>query len=543
MEKIRKYSSLAVMILSLALIGACGGSSSTNPFDGSSGGGVEFTNEYSSPSELGVGDIMYVNFGGSSSATIDFSGVDSSAKFVLVVGSANEGGSAVSMSLSSDLAAPVEKALSAEAAVDEEYSAEEIMSAWLRAAEQDLAVTEPVPEAAVSAVKSMSAAKAVSMGQVETFRVLSNLSSTSTFTMIDASVRCIGSSVIFYVDTDPRINSNVLSDSDIQSLCSEFDDVASREQQLLGETSDVDGDGKVAILMTKQINMLGGYAGGIITGFFWAGDLYDVSSSNPASNHREIIYTMVPDPAGTFGTTVTRDFALNSLLPAVLPHELQHAINYNQHVFVDGTPPETNWLNEGMSHLAEDIMGYGQENPSRYALYLSNPSNAGVVTLRQPNLYERGASYLFLRYLYEQAASGDTFVRNLEQSGLTGVENVEASFAGGSGFSMFHEFLARWTVALAMTDEGITADSRFIYRDRVKDSATGHWEGVCLSCEADDGRGTVLTGVAKSTYHGSASATVAASGATFYDIQSVPGHITVGGGSGGANFGVLMRQY
>lgn len=542
MEKIRKYGGLAVIILSVVLICACGGGSSVRQYDGSTGGGVEFTNEYSSPAELGVGDIMYVNFGDSPSATVDFTGVDSSAKFMLVLGSANEGGSSTVMSLSSDLSAMVEKDVSTEIAAGEEYSAEEVLSAWLRAAEFDIAATEPVPVSGVGGMKAMSAAKAVGIGDVESFRVLSNLSSTTIYTIIDASVRCVGNSVVFYVDVDPRITSSILSDADINTLCNEFDGVASGEQQLFGATSDVNQDEKTAILMTPQINNLGLMGGGIITGYFWAGDLYEQTSSNPVSNFREIIYTMVPDPDGTFGTRVSKEFTLTNLLPAVLPHELQHAINYNQHVFESGSPPEQNWLNEGLSHLAEDLMGYGQENPSRFALYLSNPSYAGVVTMRQPNLYERGASYLFLRYLYEQASSGDDFVRSLETSGMTGVDNVERAFGGASGFSRFHEFLGRWTAALAMTDEGLTMDHRYIYNARVRSSQTGNWEGVCLKCDADDGRGTVLSGVAKSTYYGAASATIAASGAKFYEIPTVPTHITIDGSSGSANFGVLIRQ-
>jgi hypothetical protein len=251
---------------------------------------------------------------------------------------------------------------------------------------------------------------------------------------------------------------------------------------------------------------------------------------------------LVPDPAGSYGTTVTKDFVLNNLIPAVLPHELQHAINYNQHVLVNGTPPEQNWLNEGMSHLVEDLMGYGHENPSRYALFLSNTNLGGIVTMRQPNIYERGASYLFLRYLYEQASDGNAFVRSLISSREIGVDNIEQSFRGGSGFSRFHEFLARWTVAIAVTDAGITSDPRFVYRDRVKNSTTGHWEGACIRCSADDGRGTILKGVAMASYGGAASSTIQASAAQFFGVEDVPGQIKVDGSAGAGNFGVLIRQ-
>ncbi len=421
--------------------------------------------------------------------------------------------------------------------VSDDYSADEILSAWLRAAEMDLAVAEGAPAGKAVGMKGMT--KAIGVGDIENFRVLSSLTTTTTYTTVEGEVRCVGSNVIFYVD--PRVSDDLLSDADISGLCNEFDGVAAAEQDMIGDASDLNSDGRIAILMTPQINRLGSMGGGIITGYFWAGDLYEQSSSNPVSNEREIIYTMVPDPSAAYGVAVTKDFTLNNLLPAVLPHELQHAISYNQHVFVKGMPPEQNWLNEGISHLMEDIMGYGQENPSRYALYLANTTYGGVVTMRQPNLYERGASYLFLRYLYEQASSGNGFLKKLVSTNLIGVDNLESAFAGVSGFSRFHEFLARWTAALALTDEGITQDSRYIYGDRVMNSQTGHWEGVCIKCDADDGRGTMLSGVAKSDYSGGASVSIAGSAAKFYSVESVPAQMTIAGTGAAGNFGVLIR--
>ena len=540
MRKINKYGMLMVVMLSIAALAACGGGSSFGDYNTSrEEGGVEFTNEYSSPGELGAGDLMYVNFDASGYSTLDFTGVSDSAKFFLVVGSASESGTSTTFQISSDLSAVIEEDVSAQIVEGDEYTADEILSIWLRTAEYDLAATEPNHFGKAIGLKDVGEFKAASVGDTESFRVLSNLSSTTTYTTVDGSVRCVGNAVIFYVD--PRVGSDLLSDSEIASLCGEFDDVAQKEQALLGEASDINGEGKIAVLMTPQINRLGFMGGGIITGYFWAGDLYDRSSANPVSNMREIIYTMVPDPSGSYGTVISKDFALSNLLPAVLPHELQHAISYNQHVFVKGTPPEQNWLNEGLSHLSEDLMGYGQENPSRYALYLANTTQGGVVTMRQPNLYERGASYLFLRYLYEQAADGDRFLGNLETSGLLGVDNLEQSFAGGAGFSKFYELLARWTAAVALTDEGVTLDRRFIYETRVKNSQTGNWQGVCLKCDAEDGRGTILNGVSKVDYSAGATLTVSGSAAKFYALSDVGSQMIINGVPAQPNFGVLIR--
>lgn len=539
-----------ILLAALLMISSCGGSSSTSA-DMASGGGTGITNTFSSAAEMGVCDIMPVEVG-DGTATIDFDGVGSGAGFILAVGSANSSGLASSVRLSADESLPeaqiagdpLAKAMEVER--DDGYGPQEILSAWLRASEQILAEEELPPEAAIDASASKSAGfkamKAAGVGDVEEFKVLSSLSSVNSYVTVTARVRCVGDNVVFYVDTDPAPD-GMVSDEQVDILCEYFDRTARIEQDLLGEISDVDGNGKLDVLMTKQINKLGAMGGGIVTGYFYASDLYppnEASRTNLASNQREIIYTMVPDPQGRYGTAISNDFAMSNLLPAVLPHELQHAISYNQHVFVNGGQPEENWLNEAMSHFIEDYMGYNVENPSRYSMYLASPSTYGVVTNSSPNLMERGASYLFLRFLYEQAADGDAFIRGLSQTGARGVANLEAAFNGPTEFSKFSQFMARWTVALAMTDRGNCGDPRYTYTPRVR-AETGNWHGVCLDCEADDNRGTVLRGVNLNEYFGYHNPTIDASTAMFFDVTTVPNSMSISGTQGGGNYAVLIR--
>ncbi|MFA4874287.1 MAG: hypothetical protein WC956_03375 [bacterium] len=540
---------LAIMLA--ATLAGCGGGYNavgdgvTTEGGQTSGTGTTVTALHSMPKELAVGDAMIVDVGDAGEIRIDFSGVDSSAKFILAVGSYNETGASTSVQLSADLSLPEidpsSKAMAVESEPipeDEGYGAEEIMSAWLRASEEGLADQE-VLSANEGMLKSMSIIKAMSIGDTETFRVLSSLSSVNSYVEVRGSVRCVEDSVAFYVDA--TISADVLSDADVQGLCSEFNRVVAEEQALLGNTSDVDGDGRVHVLMTSQINKLGALGGGVITGYYYAGDEYERSQSNPTSNHREVIYTMVPDEAGQFGYAITKAFAMQNLLPAVLPHELQHAISYNQHVLVNGGQPEENWLNEGLSHLAEDLMGHNRENPSRYSLYLASPSTYGFLTQSSPNLMERGASYLFLRYMYEQASDGNAFMKNIEQTNLRGVANLEAAFAGAQDFSQFPQFVSRWVVTLAMSDRGISQDSRFTYRPRTKNAATGEWQGVMLEGDVEDGRGTQLNGVNLNQYNGYHTASIDGTTAKFYNVTTVPEAITIAGSLGGGNFGALIR--
>ncbi len=547
MKKTRKYKILALLaIFFTALYSGCG-SDSTGTFNNvngdelESGGGVDFSNEYSSPAELSKGDLMYVNFGDSSQTTVDFSGVDEDAQFLMIAGSVSET-SGTSMVFSSDLAASMEKSLDVLMPSQEvNYEVSDIFSAWIRAAEFDVAqnAEEIPPNYGVG--KSMGL-KAVAQGDVESFRVLASLTSTSSYVTVDAEAKYIGDEIILYVDTE--LSENDLSQEEINELGDFYDDIAPREQDLLGETSDVNQDGKFAGLITPQINRLGEMGGGIITGYFFSADLYARIGSNVVSNEREIVYMLAPDPNGQWGYPISKEFAMSNLLKPVFPHELQHAISYNQHVMVNGGSPEESWLNEGLSHFIEDWAGVGVENASRYSGFLASPSSVSLVASGSPNLLERGAAYLFLRYLYEQSSDPEGFLASLEDTYLTGIDNLLNAFNGPSGFSQFHELFGRWIVALALTNKGITQDSRYVYQDRIFNSETGNWEGVCLVCAADDNRGTVLNGVNTTDYIGSTSATIAASAARFFEIQDlayVYPELQLTGTASSGNFAALIR--
>lgn len=505
-------------------------------------GGVTVTNTHSTPKELGTGDLLYVNL--SASSSLDFDGVSQSSEFALVLANTSSSKGNFSVQVSgdfSDAELNISKSVDGEEEVKEEEGSNvtEIFHEVLRLRENEFE-SLPVVEASFSASKAVSGASAdISVGDTRTFKVLSGLTSATSTVDVSAVAECVGSNIVFYVDT--RVDNNMLCASDISTLCNQFDATAAKEQQLLGAASDVNNDGKTIVLFTPQVNKLGAQGGGIVTGFFTASDLYPNSASNPSSNYMEILYVMVPDPSGIYGTPISKAFAMSNLLPAVLPHEFQHAISYNQHVLVNKGSAEESWLNEGMSHIAEDIFGQNVENPSRYAIYLANPSAYSLVTGGFPSLAARGASYLFLRYLYEQSENGSQFLSRLDQTSAKGIKNIEQAFAGrSSDFDQFGEFFLRWNAALAMTDAGVTQDRRFVYQARAKDASTGKWSGVCIRCNADDNRGTVLNGTPLKLYSNQ-TATTAQSAARFFKVAGETGKMVFANVSGGEGYGILIR--
>lgn len=530
-----------------ALLAGCGGATSTEGSSSSVSSDIPLV--VNSAAEMGIGDIMLVKMG-DQDLVIDLAGVDENAEFMMAVGNSATDASA-NFLMSNDLLLDVSKdnALLKDAyaesgltsggniSTDDVYGPQEILSAWLRASESELArQAKPVPS--FSATKDAEVSPSVRLGDTNVFRVLASLSSTRQYQSVSARARCVTSNIAIYVDT--RVATDLLSDEDISDICEEFDDIAAWEFETLGEASDVNEDGRVTVLITPQVNMLGASAGGIVGGYFYAADLYERTFTNPTSDEQEIVYALAPDPDGTYGAIISRDFYLSEMIPSVLPHELQHAISFNQHVFVGGGSAEESWLNEGISHLVEELVGYGNSNPGRYSLFLSSPSIVSLVTDGSPGLAQRGAAYLFLRYLYERADDGEAFVRALVQGDSIGVENVEEAFNGSEDFDEFEEFMIRWSAALMLSSEGLGTGSEYAYQARLADDITGNWKGVQLMGSADDGRGTELSGIFTSSYEGSANTTVASSSAKYFSITDVPERIGIQS-TGVSTYAVLVR--
>ncbi len=336
--------------------------------------------------------------------------------------------------------------------------------------------------------------KLASTGSQRTFKVLNSFSSSSSYDVVTATLRYQTDYFQFYVDNR---NAGDLSALEIQEMATDFNNVILDEQDLFGTESDINGDGKFAVLFTQTVNELGASSGGMVTGFFYAADLFD-DSTYPISNEMEIFYTFVPDPHAAYGTAVTNSFATTNIFPGVLVHEYQHMISFNQHYNINGGSVEESWLNEAMSHLAEDMYsinasGYmtttGLENYARVSGYLDDIQNTCFSC--GTSLYQRGGSYLFVRYLYEQfelgnfSGDGASFIESLLDTNLTGVENVvNAVYGAGASESQFKDLMGLFGLATYMSNTGVSSDNRFGFN------------GINLRTVQDDNRGTVLNGPA-----------------------------------------------
>lgn len=376
---------------------------------------------------------------------------------------------------------------------DEESSVTESFHEFLRDEEEAISGVYAANEG-----RSVYLSTHLNVGGQRSFVVLNSFYSSSSYDTVTATLRASNDDIELYVDNRDE---DSLSDDELEELAEQFASVVDSERDLLGDESDVNGDGKVACLFTRVVNNLGASQGGIVTGFVYALDVVDGSSSYPG-NDMEVMYTFVPDESGEFGVEITNEFATTNIYPGVMVHEFGHIINFNQHYFVHGGAAENGWLNEGLSHLIEDIYtaddtgfmaGTGLENPSRVASFLSNISNACFTC--GTSLSQRGGSYLFMKYLYEQAelgnlpnvTSGAELLNNIVQTSRRGIDNIETAAFGSDVSFSFKDLLGSFSLALYLSGTDLVDDDRF------------YFSGIDLRGIQDDNRGTVLSGPAIQT--------------------------------------------
>lgn len=320
----------------------------------------------------------------------------------------------------------------------------------LRALEAELLTTAPLQLAAPS-----SATAPPAVGDSRTFPVITRSGPPDT---VDAVVRFVGSRVAIYEDVSaPKPG---FSSDDFATLAQEFDGaIYDRVTSVFGSEPDLDGNERVAVLLTPAVNRLTERgAEGSVAGFFFTGDLL---SQGGAPANGEVLYALVPDPEGIHSGPIQRESIIGRI-PAVLAHELQHLVHFNARVLIAGAAsPEALWLSEALAHMAEDLVyehyaglgvatradAYRAWNMERARSYLAGTGDHSLtVSSGSGSLAERGAGWLFTRYLADHFG-GSRVLTDITQGAQMGVENVVQ--ATGEPWS---RTFSDWTVALALDD-------------------------------------------------------------------------------------------
>ncbi len=299
------------------------------------------------------------------------------------------------------------------------------------------------------------------IGSRRTFRVCNRLdcNRSEDFSTVLAEVHYVGNRAVIYQDVEAPAPG--FSPEDFRQLGALFDQelygVATRA---FGAESDVDRNGVVFILFTPVVNRLTPKeqcSRAFVTGFFFSIDIDPAFAQDERSNKAEVFYAIVPDSAGKV-TCQHKVSSVKRFVPVTFIHEFQHMINFFQHVILrGGRSAEELWLNEAMSHLAEELGGFhflalgDQRKFSDFVIgnlfnayrYLEDPGARFVFPRAgQGTLEERGAAWLFLRWIVDQF--GDEVIRRLSETNLTGVANVERATGEPIERLLAQWFLANW---------------------------------------------------------------------------------------------------
>ncbi|MGQ0814535.1 MAG: IPT/TIG domain-containing protein [Gemmatimonadota bacterium] len=272
------------------------------------------------------------------------------------------------------------------------------------------------------------------------------------FERITAELKAVTVRALVYQDVRTSATDG-LTAADFRDLGAVFDDpIYAVESQVFGAPSDIDGNGRVFILLTPVVNQLTPSGStGFIAGFFFGCDLLARSQCS-GSNEAEIFYALTTNPGNNqFGDQRTRNTVM-AALPPVIAHEFQHMINFAQR----NKTQDALWLSEGMAHHAEDVIAdafeargnaasaatFRSQNTVRANRYLRATSSISLLAESNASSLElRGAAWLFVKYLAGQY--GNEILGKLTRSSLSSVANVTAQTG-----KPWNTLLSEWGVAL-----------------------------------------------------------------------------------------------
>jgi hypothetical protein len=331
-----------------------------------------------------------------------------------------------------------------------------------------------------------SAAGPPAMGSLRVFQVCAKTDCTR-FDRVGARVRALKSKVAIYVDT--LAPAGGLDSTTLDGIADLFDQqLYAIDTAAFGRESDIDSNTVVMVLMTNTVNKLVTKVecnqSGFVAGFFFGADLDPAFQNDSRSNKGEVFYSIVADPAGALSCAHPAT-DVQKFVPVTFIHEFQHMISFNQHVLMRGGGGEVLWLNEGFSHYAEELGGrsyalapdgkiadciigqsdcrfYGGDLLDAYEFMDSSSKHFLLPTVGIGSLAERGAAWLFVRYVVDQYAAGNTrtewnvLTRSLVGTAQTGAQNI-ATVTGDP----FSTVVTRWALALYATDRGAPPELQY----------------------------------------------------------------------------------
>lgn len=327
------------------------------------------------------------------------------------------------------------------------------------------------------------------------------------FFQSQAVVASVSQKAILAVDTLDGPPSLLFTQLQLDSITQEFDTLTyPTDSSYFGNPTDVDANGRIILLFTGEVNKLTPRGQQAVTGgFFFAGDFFPptdqgggANSFCAQSNQAEIFYLLAPDPSGKFGDARSTS-SVRQQTRGTIAHEFQHMINGGRRYQNPAVSSfESDWLNEALSHFAEDAVGRVQRsftdlqtlsfndllpcpstnckerddfnaffvnNLGRLTFWMARPDTSSGITgdaIIQANLSSRGAAWALLRYAGDNYSSLNprAFTTKLVAGPDTGVKNFTAK-ANAS----LDVLVSGWLVSMYADHLGIQGlDPNYQYR-------------------------------------------------------------------------------
>ena len=168
---------------------------------------------------------------------------------------------------------------------------------------------------------------------------------------IAVTVKKLGTHGIFLEDNANPTGG--FSAADYQALSDQFDAlIYATDVAYFGEPTDYDGNTRIAIVITKEVNKIDNLLGEVFP------QNLVPQSICPSSNEGEFFYGRAPDPNGTAGTAYASS-AAKADAPLIIAHELAHVIQIGRRIeYPDATDLQSTWEAEGQATFAEEVNGY-----------------------------------------------------------------------------------------------------------------------------------------------------------------------------------------
>jgi len=286
------------------------------------------------------------------------------------------------------------------------------------------------------------------------------------------------------------------SDDDYRSIGVTFDTLIDpMDRAAFGAPSDIDNNGHEILFFTRAVNEKTAQgASSVVLGLFYSRDLFPKTASPgpcAGSNFAEMFYLLVPDPDGVINGNKRSKSQVVTFTNGTVAHEYQHLINASRRMYVNGagTATEEAWLNEGLSHIAEelgffrssgraprqnlDASGFNDplfvsafstfenNNFNRYKTYLARTEQQSPIgsDIFDDDLPTRGAIWNFLRFAADHlpsASQENSFWFSLVNTKATGVANLTAAL-GAAPNSMLRD----WAISVFLDDDAPNVDPRF----------------------------------------------------------------------------------